>query len=482
LRTHRASGQATYYRAAAAEAVKFVCDAALAATSARYAWLRMREQGLTSEEAGGWRKIRDLVGFDLGTFDLANGTSPQVRPANPLRLLVMTTVPETIESFFQRQIGLLSQSGFEVHAVCAPGRELPGLESRQGVAMYRVPMERRPDPWRDAVSLLRLYRLMRRLRPDIVHAHTPKAGLLGMMAARGAGVRVRLYTIHGLPLMTRKGTWRRVLAFAERTSCALATRVYSVSPSLETVATEMSLCRADKVSTIGDGSCAGIDVERFRSSDDVRRRATELRLSCRVPQDALVLSFVGRIARDKGIAILASAWSRIAEQFPHVHLLLAGVEDSSDRVPESVLRELRNHDRVHFTDDWVGDMPALYAATDIVVLPTFREGLPQVALEAGAMGVPVVSTRVPGVVNAVQDGVTGLLVPAGESAPFADAVRRLIEDAALRTALGSAAREFVGARFSEQRVNQLWISEYRKLVSQSLPGFVNRLAHIETPR
>jgi glycosyltransferase involved in cell wall biosynthesis len=472
LKTHAGTGRATYYRAAAAEAVKTVFDAALVATSARYAMLRLREQSLAPEEAGRWRNV----------FDLVSCVSPQVRPANPLRLLVMTTVPETIESFFQRQIRLLSQSGFEVHVVCAPGRPLPGLENLPGVTTYRVPMDRRPDPWRDAVSVLRLFRLIRRLRPDIVHAHTPKAGLLGMIAARAAGVRVRLYTIHGLPLMTRKGMWRRVLASAERTSCTLATQVYSVSPSLETVATEMKLCRADKVSTIGDGSCAGIDVERFRSSDDVRKRATALRRSCGVPDDALVLSFVGRIARDKGIAILASAWSRLAKQFPHAHLLFAGAEDLSDRVPGAALQKLRLHDRVHFTGDWLVDMPALYAATDIVVLPTFREGLPQVALEAGAMGVPIVSTRVPGVVNAVQDGVTGLLVPAGESAPFADAVRRLIDDAALRIALGSASREFVRERFSEQRVNQLWISEYRKLVSRSLPGFVNRLAHIETPR
>jgi len=471
LKPQGISQRATYYRAAAAEGVKFVCDAALVAASARYAMLRIREQRLTSEEADGWRKI----------FDLANGLSPRVRLANPLRLLVMTTVPETIESFFQRQIGLLSRSGFEVHAVCAPGRPLPGLENLSGVTTYRVPMGRRPDPWRDAVSVLRLFRLIRRLRPDIVHAHTPKAGLLGMIAARAAGVPVRLYTIHGLPLMTRRGMWRRVLAFAERTSCTLATQVYSVSPSLEIVATEMNLCRADKVSTLGDGSCAGIDVERFRSSDDVRKRAMALRLSCGVPQDALLLSFVGRIARDKGIAILASAWSRLVE-FPHVHLLLAGIEDASDRVPEADLRKLRNHDHVHFTGDWLEDMPALYAATDIVVLPTFREGLPQVALEAAAMGVPIVSTRVPGVVNSIQDGVTGLLVPAGESAPFADAVERLIDDAALRTALGSAAAEFVRARFSEQRVNQLWISEYRELVSRSLRGFVNRLTHIETPR
>jgi glycosyltransferase involved in cell wall biosynthesis len=124
----------------------------------------------------------------------------------------------------------------------------------------------------------------------------------------------------------------------------------------------------------------------------------------------------------------------------------------------------------------------VYAATGIVVLPTFREGLPQVALESGSMGVPIVSTRIPGVVNAVRDGVTGLLVPPGETGPFIEAVRRLVDDPALRTALGSAAREHIRTRFSEQRMNRLWMSEYRKLIRQSVSGVVDHAAQVENPR
>ncbi len=147
-----------------------------------------------------------------------------------------------------------------------------------------------------------------------------------------------------------------------------------------------------------------------------------------------------------------------------------------------MLAELRAHARVRFTGEWVMDRPALYAATDIVVLPTFREGLSQVALESGAMGVPIVSTRIPGLINSVRDGVTGLLVRPFEAAPFAAAVRRLMEDSLLRASLATAARDYIASHFSEQRVNQLWISEYRNLISRSVSGVVNRLAHIETPR
>lgn len=466
LKTHRETGRIAYYQAAAAETIKTVFDAALVAASARYPMLRLREERLSAAETADWRAVL---------------LSAEARPVNPVRLMVMTTIEDTL-GFFPRQIELLSRSGFEVHAVCSPGDGHSGVQCLSGVRMHHVSMHRRPHPFHDCVSAFRLFRLMRRIRPDIMHAHTPKAGFLGMAAARAAGIAVRLYTIHGLPLMTRKGLWRRVLETVERASCTLATRVYSVSPSIQSVARELKLCPAQKISTPGDGSCAGIDVERFRPGTESAGRGADLRRRWGIPDDAVLLSFVGRIARDKGIAILASAWDALAREFPQVHLLLAGMEDASDPVPSPVLQELRDHERVHFSGMWLADTPALYAATDIVVLPTFREGLPQVALEAGAAGVPIVSTRIPGVVNAVRDGVTGILVAPGEPAPLAEAIRMLITDAARRIALGSAARDYICARFSEQRVNQLWISEYRKLVHESVPGFVNRPVYIQSPR
>ena len=160
-------------------------------------------------------------------------------PAAPLRILVLTTVPQTLAAFFARQLRALSEAGFEVHAASSPGDLLDQVGRECSVPTHGVPMERQPNPLRDLVSLWRLLQLMRGLRPDVVHAHTPKAGLLGMMAAKLAGVPVRLYTVHGLPLLTRTGPLRRVLELTERSSAALATRVYCVSHSVRELVVEL---------------------------------------------------------------------------------------------------------------------------------------------------------------------------------------------------------------------------------------------------
>jgi glycosyltransferase involved in cell wall biosynthesis len=377
------------------------------------------------------------------------------------RLMVISTAPETLASFFVRQLAFLAEQGFEVHAVSSPGHELDPLKRLPGITVHEVTMRRRPHPLRDLASLIALVILMLRVRPGIVHAHTPKAGLLGMLAAAMARVPVRLYTIHGLPLVTRTGWLRKFLERAERLSCRLSTRTYCVSPSVEDVVRELRLACKRKVRTLGHGSCAGVDLERFRPrEDDAERRG--VRRQYAIPEDAPLLCYVGRIARDKGIAVLGDAWQRVEARFSQAHLLICGGYDPTDPPPAVAWDRLKARARVHVSADWVTDMPAIYAASDILVQPTFREGLPQVAIEAGAMGVPVVASRVVGMVNAVDDGVTGLLVPANDPEALAEAASRLVADALLRRRMGAEGRRFVAARFGEARVNNLYLAEYRE--------------------
>jgi glycosyltransferase involved in cell wall biosynthesis len=382
------------------------------------------------------------------------------------RLLVLTTSDATMGSFFSRQLAFFANEGFHVLAVSSPGPGLEKVRDAGPVEIHPLAMERRPNPLRDLASLAAIRKVMRRFRPHIVHAHTPKAGLLGMMAATSSRVPVRLYTIHGLPLLTRTG-WRRAsLKFPERISCALSTRTYCVSPSVAGVVREMKLCSPRKLFTPGDGSCSGVDLDHFDPAVDALSRRESFRRAHGIPFDAFMLCYIGRVAKDKGIEILASAWTTLAPRFPHLHLVLCGTLDHTDPVSEPVMQALRNDTRVHLTEKWFTseDMPAVYAATDLCVLPTYREGLPQVAIECGAMQVPIVGTRIPGMVSAVQDGVTALLVPPGEPAPLAEAIARLLQDEPLRRQLGEAGREFVQARFSEHRVNHLYIEEYRSLL------------------
>lgn len=397
-----------------------------------------------------------------------------------LRVIVMTTVPQTLAAFFPRQLQSLAEAGFDVHAVSSPGADLDLFDRIPGVIAHAVPMERQPHPLRDSLALIKLHSLVRRLQPHIVHAHTPKAGLLGMAAAKAAGVPIRLYTIHGLPLETRTGRWRRILEAAERASISLSTQAYTISPSLEKVVVDLQLCSPSKVTTLGDGSCAGIDVEHFDGDADRSAQRTQLRASLGVPQEALLISFVGRLARDKGVGILADAWLEIARVLPNAHLLLAGELDGTDPVSEVAMQALRAHPRVHLPGAIAkADVGTVYAATDIFALPSFREGLSQVALEAGAMGVPIVSTRVTGLVDAVVDGVTGLLVPAGEAGPLAAAIINLATHSDLRDGLARAAKAHVRTKFAATRVNRLWMGEYRRLVRESLPSSASASFQIE---
>jgi len=400
-------------------------------------------------------------------------------PETPVRILVIATAHGTLGSFFGRQLHLLAENGFEVHAVSSPGEGLDQLSRLGTVTTHPIAMARKPDPLHDLVSLVRIWLLIRKLRPHIVHSHTPKAGLLGMMGARAAGVPVRLYTLHGLPLMTRTGWFRRLLAAAEQLSCGLSSRTYSVSRSLESLALDLGLCPPAKLTTLGDGSCAGVDCERFSPGVDGAARGASIRSAYGIPQGSRVLCFVGRVARDKGVEALAAAWRELAREFPSLHLLVCGAYDATDPVPERVLDELRGHARAHVTGDWAPDVPAVYAASDICVLPTLREGLSQVALEAGAMGIPIVSTRVTGLVNSVRDGVTGLLVRPGDASELTAAIRRLLLDEPLRRRMGKAGREHVRGRFSDETVNLLWLSEYKKLTGQSATTLArNQLAGV----
>ncbi|MBK9168941.1 MAG: sugar transferase [Bryobacterales bacterium] len=374
-------------------------------------------------------------------------------------LLILTTVPWTLKTLFAGQIRGLVEAGFEVHAASSPGEDLERFAAAAGVPVHPVPMQRRIVPVADLLSVWRIWRLVLKLRPSIVHAHTPKAGLVGMLAAWLAGVPFRVYTVHGLPLETHRGWIRWLLVTAERLSCALAHEVVAVSPS---VARELAALRiTTRAVLLGDGSMFGISPERFNA---VRwRHAREgVRQRYGIPRSALLIGFVGRIVRDKGIVDLASAWPHVRDSDPAIHLLLCGAAEEEDPVPLAVIRSLRACPRVHWTGGMVEEMPAIYAALDLLVLPTYREGLPTVVLEAAAMEVPAVVTAVTGAVDAVVAGETGLLVPPRDPQALSGAIRRLAGDPCLRARLGASARERVVARFSGDRVLTALLALYRR--------------------
>lgn len=382
----------------------------------------------------------------------------------------ITTIPMSL-TFLRGQVGYMKERGFEVHAVSSPGEDLDDFGSRERLPTHAVPMTRRISPLLDLVALARLRRLLRDLRPDIVHAHTPKAGFLGMMAAVLTGVPIRIYQMRGLPMLTARGPRRRLLRMTEKIACRCADAVLCNSHSIRGLVLEEDICSEEKAKVLQNGSGNGVDaIGRFNP----KRLARDVRLDTRrdlsIPSDAMVVGFVGRLVREKGIVELAEAWWLLRDDHPRLHLLLVGPFETQDRLTGDVLERLQRDDRVHLTGmDW--DTPRLYATMDLVVLPTYREGFPNVPLEAAAMSLPVVATRVTGCVDAVRDGITGILIEPRDAGELAIAIRSYLRDPELRRRHGEMGRRWVLQEFRQDRIWEDLFREYQDLLGHPEPVF-----------
>jgi glycosyltransferase involved in cell wall biosynthesis len=242
--------------------------------------------------------------------------------------------------------------------------------------------------------------------------------------------------------------------------------VFCVSHSLREVAVNERLCRPEKIVVLAGGSGNGVDAtNRFNPDLFGPQDRQRVRDRFGIPNGAFVVGFVGRLVRDKGIIELEEAWRRLSVLFPEIHLLLVGPFEPRDPVPKGVKTRLISDPRIHLTNEHVDPAP-LYTAMDLVVLPTYREGFPNVPLEAAAMRLPVVATSVPGCVDAVQDGVTGTLVPAQDTAALAEAIDRYIHNPFLRKQHGKAGRARVLREFRQEVIWDALFQEYSKLLFQ----------------
>lgn len=380
-----------------------------------------------------------------------------------VKVVHITTVPMSL-SFLEGQAAFMARRGLEFYAITSPGEFATVFAKSEGVPVELVPMSRRLSPLADGIALVRLCDHIRRMRPTIVHAHTPKAGLLGMLAALLTRTPVRIYHMRGL-VFTGSSGWRRALMkAAERLTCMLAHRVLCVSHSLHEVAVAQRLCRAQKITVPAGGSGQGVDwAVRFNPEFTGPEARDRVRRQVGIPLHGLMIGFVGRVVRQKGIAELAAAWRGLRTDYPDLHLLIVGPWEVEDPVPQDIRAFLEADKRVHL---WGADRNTarLYAAMDLVVLPSYREGFPNVVLEAGAMERPVVATRIAGCVDAVQHAVTGTLVPPYDAVALELAIRDYLEDPALRVRHGIAARNRVMCHFDRERIWRAVHEEYQVLL------------------
>lgn len=326
-------------------------------------------------------------------------------------------------------------------------------------------MEREIAPLSDLRSLLQLYWLLRQYRPTIVNASTPKAGLLGMLAAWLSQTSIRIYLVRGLRLETTNGWMRSLLLHLEAVAARCATHVVCNSPSLLREYSALRLAPHEKLYLIGRGSSNGVCVENFMPSLDLQQQAAEIRAALNISDDVVIIGFVGRFTRDKGIAELAAAFTCIVSEIPSALLLMVGDFEDGDPVPTEIVDLLQTHSQIRFAG-FVADTAPYYQLVDVLAFPSYREGFPNAPLEAAAAGVPTVGFSATGTVDAVEDGVTGLLVPVGDVDGLSKALTLLLSDKVLRDNMGSAARRRVEEHFSQERVWNEWVKFYDSCLSE----------------
>lgn len=347
------------------------------------------------------------------------------------------------------QLQWMAKAGFEVHLACSPGPQLEYFARSEGVTMHHLPLIREPHPVADLRALLATITLMYRVRPLLVNSSTPKAGFIGTLAGWLCRVPVRVYVIRGLRFEGEFGLRRSVLRALDQVTVSLATHVVFNSRSLEQLAVREGLVGPGVGMVSGAGSGNGVDVSRFASLPSREDARSALGLD----HSAQVIGFVGRLTRAKGLEDLVATFEQLAVARPALRLLLVGDFEEGDPVAGRVQRRIERDHRIVWMG-WVEDPAPVYPVMDVLAFPSYREGLPNVPLEAQAAGVPVVAYSATGTVDAVRSGETGELVAVGDIEALTRVVGELIDDPERGRKLGEQGCAWVTKEFAPERLWQ----------------------------
>lgn len=376
------------------------------------------------------------------------------------KLIRITTVPISLEKLLENQARFFKKY-YSVTLVSAQKEQLEALAKEQGVTYFPLEMTRKITLLQDLRCLLQLVRFLRKEKPHIVHSHTPKAGIIGMLAAFIARVPVRMHTVAGLPLMEAKGIKKRILYAVERLTYRCATHVYPNSKGLMDFIQKKHLAEKTPLQIIGKGSSNGIDTGHFNADSISDQELIKCQKKWTIAQDDFVFLFIGRLVGDKGINELVSAFEQLSNKLPKVKLLLVGPQEPIlDPLAKSTIKAIDQNPSIISTG-YQQDVRPFLKMAQVFVFPSYREGFPNVVLQAGAMGVPCIVSDINGCNEIIEDEVNGFVVPPKQVQPLTKKMQSLYEDAEKRNTFIQRTQTLIATNFERAQYWKLLLAEYQ---------------------
>lgn len=383
-----------------------------------------------------------------------------------MKVIRVTTVPQSLHQLLKPQLDFL-KNDFEIITASGPyDQENIDQYGNWPYKHYEILLSRTINPIKDIKAILQLKKILKKEKPCIIHTHTPKAGFIGMIAGRLAKVPIRLHTVAGMPLAEITGMQKKILLMVEKLTYSCAHQVMPNSQGLFNFIVEHKLAKPDKLKIIANGGTIGIDLNKYSRTPEIEQQAVKIREETNILSTDFVCCFIGRLTKQKGVEEMLTAFKKIFLQHPHVKLILLGrYEQHLDPIGESYISLIKtNPNIIHF--GYQLDIRPYLSMSNLFVFPSYREGLPNVVLQAGCFDLPSVVTNIAGSNEIIKDGYNGVIVPVKDSEYLRQAIINLIENDAIRNRMSKCARKEMYEKYDQQLILQEIKKEYYKWIHE----------------